>query len=73
MHRVKAAANCCLSALFLPALLFAQVGKLYIQYQLNIPNEEPIFEKEDAICLLKDRKELYIQKDHLSTKLDICR
>ncbi|XP_048869160.1 uncharacterized protein wu:fj29h11 isoform X2 [Brienomyrus brachyistius] len=55
------------------ALSFGQVGKLYIQYQLSIPSEEPLFEKEDAICLLKDKKELYIQKDHLSAKLDICR
>nr|XP_023686990.1 uncharacterized protein LOC111853852 isoform X2 [Paramormyrops kingsleyae] len=60
-------------AQLIKALSFGQVGKLYIQYQLSIPNEEPIFEKEDAICLLKDKKELYIQKDHLSTKLDICR
>ncbi|CAB1338211.1 unnamed protein product [Coregonus sp. 'balchen'] len=28
---------------------------------------------ENVICLLKDNKELYIQKDHLSARLDICR
>ncbi|KAK2885132.1 uncharacterized protein wu:fj29h11 isoform X1 [Channa argus] len=55
-------------------LHFAQVGKLYIRYQLDFADsEEPIVEIQDVICLLKDNKELYIQKDHLSAKLDICR
>lgn len=51
-----------------------QVGKLYILYQLEVvDSEEPVVELVDVICLLKDEKELYIQKDHLSAKLDICR
>ncbi|XP_066560829.1 uncharacterized protein LOC136750017 isoform X2 [Amia ocellicauda] len=54
-------------------LSFGQVGKLYILYRLNLPEEEPLIEQEDVICLLKDKKELYIQKDHISSKLDICR
>ncbi|XP_029102419.1 uncharacterized protein LOC108939853 isoform X1 [Scleropages formosus] len=54
-------------------LSFGQVGKLYIQYQLNLPDQDPVFEKEDVFCLLKDRRELYIQKDHLSDKLEVCR
>ncbi|KAJ8413728.1 hypothetical protein AAFF_G00082350 [Aldrovandia affinis] len=55
------------------ALSFGQVGKLYILYRLSLPDGESIFEQEDVICLLKDKKEFYIQKDHLSAKLDICR
>ncbi|KAM7382188.1 hypothetical protein PAMA_012854 [Pampus argenteus] len=55
-------------------LYFAQVGKLYIRYQLDVSDsEDPVVEVEPVICLLKDEKELYIQKDHLSAKLDICR
>lgn len=51
-----------------------QVGKLYIRYQLDIADgEESVIELQDVICLLKDKKELYIQKDHLSAHLDICR
>lgn len=51
-----------------------QVGKLYIRYQLDVADRnEPVVELQDVICLLKDEKELYIQKDHLSAKLDICR
>lgn len=49
-----------------------QVGKLYIHYQLNLEDGE-IVELQDVNCLLKDEKELYIQKDHLTAKLDICR
>lgn len=57
----------CLSSCF-------QVGKLYIRYQLDVADsDESVVELQDVICLLKDRKELYIQKDHLSAKLDICR
>lgn len=52
---------------------FLQVGKLYIHYRLAVPDEDPIYESEDIICHLKDKKELYIHKDHLSAKLDICR
>lgn len=52
---------------------FSQVGKLYIYYRLEQPDESPIVESEDIICLLKDRRELYIQKDHLSSKMAICR
>lgn len=53
--------------------VFVQVGKLYIHYRLEVPDEKPIFESEDIICLLKDQKELYIHKDHLSARLDIGR
>ncbi|XP_051770945.1 uncharacterized protein wu:fj29h11 [Ctenopharyngodon idella] len=55
------------------SLSFGQVGKLYIHYRLEVPDEKPIFESEDIICLLKDQKELYIHKDHLSARLDIGR
>ncbi|XP_065109604.1 uncharacterized protein [Paramisgurnus dabryanus] len=55
------------------SLSFGQVGKLYIHYRLEVSEGDPIFESEDIICLLKDKKELYIHKDHLSAKLDICR
>uniref|UniRef100_A0A673I606 Uncharacterized LOC107720215 n=1 Tax=Sinocyclocheilus rhinocerous TaxID=307959 RepID=A0A673I606_9TELE len=60
-------------AKYIRSLSFGQVGKLYIHYRLEVPDENPIFESEDIICLLKDKKELYIHKDHLSAKLDICR
>ncbi|XP_073345224.1 uncharacterized protein [Pagrus major] len=53
-------------------LYFGQVGKLYIRYQLDVDDSE-VVELHDVNCLLKDEKELYIQKDHLSAKLDICR
>ncbi|XP_017271683.1 protein NO VEIN isoform X2 [Kryptolebias marmoratus] len=54
-------------------LNFAQVGKLYIRYQLDVADtEEPLIELQDVICLLKDEKSLYIQKDHLSDTLEIC-
>lgn len=50
------------------------MGKLYIRYQLDVADsEDPLVEMQDVICLLNDKKELYIQKDHLSAKLDICR
>ncbi|XP_076856187.1 uncharacterized protein LOC143510575 isoform X2 [Brachyhypopomus gauderio] len=55
------------------SLSFGQVGKLYIYYCLEQPDERPIVESDDIICLLKDRKDLYIQKDHMLPKLDICR
>ncbi|XP_051958401.1 uncharacterized protein wu:fj29h11 isoform X1 [Xyrauchen texanus] len=55
------------------SMSFGQVGKLYIHYRLEVSDGDPIFESEDIICLLKDKKELYIHKDHLSAKLDICR
>ncbi|XP_072230072.1 uncharacterized protein [Leuresthes tenuis] len=55
-------------------LYFGQVGKLYIRYQLDVPDsKDPVIEIQDVICLLKDEKEFYIQKDHLDAKLDICR
>ncbi|XP_053269146.1 uncharacterized protein wu:fj29h11 [Pleuronectes platessa] len=55
-------------------LTFCQVGKLYIRYQLDVADrDEPEVEMQDVICLLKDEKEFYIQKDHLSANLDICR
>ncbi|XP_056626776.1 uncharacterized protein wu:fj29h11 isoform X3 [Triplophysa dalaica] len=55
------------------SLSFGQVGKLYIHYRLEVSEEDPVFESEDIICFLEDKKELYIHKDHLSAKLDICR
>ncbi|XP_045924345.1 protein NO VEIN [Micropterus dolomieu] len=54
-------------------LCFGQVGKLYIRYQLDVADSNEVVEVQDVICLLKDEKELCIQKDHLSAKLDICR
>ncbi|XP_041714657.1 uncharacterized protein wu:fj29h11 isoform X2 [Coregonus clupeaformis] len=55
-------------------LTFGQVGMLYTRYLLSVSDEEhPLVEMENVICLLKDNKELYIQKDHLSARLDICR
>ncbi|XP_060717612.1 uncharacterized protein wu:fj29h11 [Tachysurus vachellii] len=54
------------------SLSFGQVGKLYIYYLLEQPDESPIIESDDIICLLKDRKDLCIQKDHLSSKMSIC-
>ncbi|KAM4623633.1 uncharacterized protein ACJ7VT_004679 [Polymixia lowei] len=54
-------------------LCFIQVGKLYTHYQLSLTDDEvPVVEVQDVICLL-DKKQLFIQKDHLSAKLDICR
>lgn len=47
-----------------------QVGKLYIRYELS---DSELVAVQDVNCLLKDGKELYVQKDHLSAKLDICR
>ncbi|XP_034049191.1 protein NO VEIN [Thalassophryne amazonica] len=50
-------------------LYFGQVGKLYIRYQLDVTDsEDAVVELQDVICLLKDKKELYIQKDHLFSK-----
>lgn len=49
------------------------MGKLYIRYQLDVADSNEVVEVQDVICLLKDEKELCIQKDHLSAKLDICR
>lgn len=58
------------------------MGKLYIRYELDVSDkvevevdvsENVMVEVKDVICLLKDEKELYIQKDNLSAKLDICR
>lgn len=52
--------------------LCLQVGKLYIRYELEV-SDNVMVEVQDITCLLKDEKELYIQKDHLTAKLDICR
>ncbi|XP_031146992.1 protein NO VEIN isoform X1 [Sander lucioperca] len=55
-------------------LNFAQVGKLYIRYQLDVADsDDGAVEVQDVICLLNNEKDLYIQKDHLSAKLDVCR
>ncbi|XP_013889472.1 uncharacterized protein LOC106536698 [Austrofundulus limnaeus] len=54
-------------------LKFGQVGKLYIRYQLDVADsEDTVIELKDVICLLKDEKELYIQKDHLTDTMEIC-
>uniref|UniRef100_A0AAY4BVZ5 HTH OST-type domain-containing protein n=1 Tax=Denticeps clupeoides TaxID=299321 RepID=A0AAY4BVZ5_9TELE len=53
-------------------LTFGQVGELYLHYTLTLPDGVEIFQREDIICLLKDKRELYIQKDHLNTKLELC-
>ncbi|XP_057214343.1 uncharacterized protein LOC130569023 [Triplophysa rosa] len=55
------------------SLSFGQVGKMYIHYRLEVSEGDPVFESEDIICFLDDKKALYIHKDHLSAKLDICR
>lgn len=57
----------------LSLVLCVQVGELYIHYHLKLPDGEDVYEQENVICLLKDKKELYIQKDYLKSKLDICR
>ncbi|KAM6951488.1 uncharacterized protein FYW47_015000 [Aplochiton taeniatus] len=54
-------------------LRYGQVGRLYICYQLSVSEEESVTEVEDVICLLMDQRDLYIQKDNLSAKLDVCR
>ncbi|XP_059892948.1 uncharacterized protein wu:fj29h11 isoform X3 [Gadus macrocephalus] len=63
-------------------LQYRQVGKLYIRYQLSVggggdppdpDQEQPLLEMQDVVCLLRDDKELYIQKDHLTAHMDICR
>lgn len=62
------------SSVKVKSLFLFQVGKLYIRYQLDVADsDEAVVELQDVICLLKDEKELYIQKDHLSAKLDIGR
>ncbi|XP_047232938.1 protein NO VEIN isoform X2 [Girardinichthys multiradiatus] len=56
----------------LKRLSFGQVGKLYIRYELDVADSEvPVIELQDVICLLKDEKELCIQKDHIHDKLEI--
>lgn len=51
-----------------------QVGQLYIRYQLDVADDEDsVIELQDVPCLLKDEKELYIQKDHIHEKLEILR
>ncbi|XP_051888907.1 uncharacterized protein wu:fj29h11 isoform X2 [Pristis pectinata] len=57
----------------LKSMAFYQVGKLYLYYQLTLPNASPVFEKEDIVCHLKNKKTFYIQKDHITSFIDICR
>ncbi|XP_067859939.1 uncharacterized protein wu:fj29h11 isoform X2 [Heptranchias perlo] len=57
----------------LKSMTFMQVGKLYLHYQLTLPNENSVFENEDIVCHLKDRKHFFIQKDHITSHTDICR
>ncbi|MEQ2167552.1 hypothetical protein GOODEAATRI_005249, partial [Goodea atripinnis] len=58
----------------LKRLSFGQVGKLYMLYELDVADsEDPVIELQDVICLLKDEKELCIQKDHINDKLEILR
>lgn len=50
------------------------MGRLYIRYQLDgAEGEDPLIELQDVRCLLRDEKELNIQKDFLNDKLEICR
>ncbi|XP_014346046.2 uncharacterized protein LOC102363940 [Latimeria chalumnae] len=57
----------------LRSLTFGMVSKLYTQYQLCLPSQEPLYERQDVVCLLKAKKEFYIQKDHVHSRTDICR
>ncbi|XP_041072786.1 protein NO VEIN [Carcharodon carcharias] len=57
----------------LKSMNFIQVGKLYLHYKLTLPNTPPVFENEDIFCHLKDKKNFYIQKDHVASRTDICR
>ncbi|XP_078082199.1 uncharacterized protein LOC144502066 [Mustelus asterias] len=60
-------------AVSLKSMTFIQVGKLYLHYELTLPNTPPVFESEDIVCHLKDEKDFYIQKDHITSRTDICR
>ncbi|XP_072098501.1 uncharacterized protein [Mobula birostris] len=57
----------------LKSMAFYQVGKLYLYYQLTLPDADSVFEKEDIVCHLKSKKTFYIQKDHITSHIDICR
>ncbi|XP_067914661.1 uncharacterized protein wu:fj29h11 isoform X3 [Heterodontus francisci] len=63
----------CNIAASLKSMTFIQVNKLYLFYQLTLPNASPVFENEDIVCHLKDKKDFYIQKDHITSHTDICR
>ncbi|XP_043924072.1 uncharacterized protein LOC122799218 [Protopterus annectens] len=56
----------------LTKLSFGQVGKLYIQYQMDF-NKTTVYEQEDVVCHLRENKEFYIQKDHINSRTDVCR
>ncbi|XP_072339919.1 uncharacterized protein [Scyliorhinus torazame] len=56
----------------LKSMTFIQVGKLYLHYELTLPNTSLEVENEDIVCHLKD-KTFYIQKDHITSRTDICR
>ncbi|XP_072882566.1 uncharacterized protein [Hemitrygon akajei] len=57
----------------LKSMAFYQVGKLYLYYQLSLPDAKPVFEKDDIVCHLKNKKTFYIQKDQINSHIDICR
>ncbi|XP_055510244.1 uncharacterized protein wu:fj29h11 isoform X2 [Leucoraja erinacea] len=57
----------------LKSMAFYQVGKLYLYYQLTLPDKPPVFEQENINCHLKNKKTFYIQKDHVTSFIDICR
>ncbi|XP_032900561.1 protein NO VEIN-like isoform X2 [Amblyraja radiata] len=57
----------------LKSMAFYQVGKLYLYYQLTLPDKPPVFEQENIDCHLKNKKTFYIQKDHVTSFIDICR
>ncbi|XP_043571064.1 protein NO VEIN isoform X1 [Chiloscyllium plagiosum] len=57
----------------LKSMIFIQVGKLYLHYKLTLPDNSIVYENENIVCHLKDSKEFYIQKDHITSRIDICR
>ncbi|XP_078257611.1 LOW QUALITY PROTEIN: uncharacterized protein LOC144594664 [Rhinoraja longicauda] len=57
----------------LKSMAFYQVGKLYLYYQLTLPDSPAVFQQEDINCHLKNKKTFYIQKDHITSFIDICR
>uniref|UniRef100_UPI00398E4A41 uncharacterized protein isoform X2 n=1 Tax=Pristiophorus japonicus TaxID=55135 RepID=UPI00398E4A41 len=57
----------------LKSMKFIQVGKLYLHYELALPDAATVYEKEDIVCHLKDKNNFYIQKDHITSQTDICR
>ncbi|GCC17061.1 hypothetical protein chiPu_0017434 [Chiloscyllium punctatum] len=57
----------------LKSMIFIQVNKLYLHYKLTLPDDSIVYENENIVCHLKGSKEFYIQKDHITSRIDICR